>query len=193
MRIRLLPVLFALVAAVPVRGQSTWTYHSDGGFAVDLPAHWVRVPDEALDVVRQAGAGSDIAYEAAFRLTDAPWPAPPFGAIARVDLPARMTLEEFAAEFTYEGVQADMQDAIEETPAEGARVGAPRWDAANGVAWTRVAMRSDGTTPAFGWSVMMLAPSGRAMIVLLYFGRRGTNETPVLAELKAIVRSVRAD
>jgi hypothetical protein len=193
MRIRLIPVLLALVAAAPVQGQSTWTYHSDGGYAVELPAHWTRVPDEALDAVRQSDPGEDATYEAGFRLTDAPWPAPPIAAIARVDIPTEITLEEFAAEFTAADAQAEMQDAIEETPAQGARVGVPRWDAATGAAWTRVTLRSDGATPAFAWSAMMPAPSRRAMIVLMYYGAPGADEMPVVADLKAIVRSLRVD
>lgn len=196
MRIRLFSILLALVAAAPVQAQSTWTYQSDAGFAVDLPAHWVRVPDEALDMVRRSAAGTDgLVYEAGFRLTDASWPAAPIAGIARVDLPAPMTQEEFVAEFTAPGAQAEMQDAMDETPAAklGARVSVPRWDAATGASWTRMALQSDGTTPAFAWSAMMRAPSGRAMIVLIYYGPPGADERAVQAELKAIVRSLRED
>lgn len=196
MRIRLLPVVLALLAAVPARGQSTSTYRSDAGFAVDLPASWVRVPDEALDAVRQSAAGqAGTVYEAGFRLTDAPWPAPPVAAIALVDIPEPITVDDFAAEFQEAGTQAEMQDALDETPAGqlGGRAGVPRWDEATGAAWMRMSLRSDGTTPAFAWSAMMLAPGGRAMIVLVYYGPPGADEMPVLAQMKSVVRSLRPD
>lgn len=196
MRIRLLAVLLALAAAAPVQAQSAWTYQSDAGFAVDLPAHWIRVPDNALDVVRQsAGAEDATVYEAGFRLTDAPWPAPPITAIALVEIPEPITVEQFAAEFQEAGTQAEMQDALDETPAArlGGRIGVPRWDAATGAAWMRISLRSNGTSPAFAWSAMMLAPSGRAMIVLAYYGPPDADEMPVLAEMKSVVRSLRPD
>ncbi|HEU4880821.1 MAG TPA: hypothetical protein VFT45_01210 [Longimicrobium sp.] len=196
MRIRLLSVLLSLAAAVPGWSQPAQTYHSDAGFAVELPAHWVRVPDDALDVVRRSAAGREgIIYEAGFRLTDASWPAPPVAAIARMDLPGPVTREEFAAEFSAAGSQAEMQDAVDETPAAqlDARVSVPRWDAGTGAAWVRMSLESDGTTPSFAWSAMMLAPSGRAMILLIYYGPPGADERAVQAELKSIVRSLRAD
>jgi hypothetical protein len=194
MRIPLLSVLLVLAAAAPVRAQSAWTYRSDAGFALDLPAHWVRAPDQALAAMIQPGTES-ITYEAAFRLTDAPLPAAPFAAIARMDLPEPVTQEEFAAAFTNGDPQAEMQDGLDQTPAgkAGARAGVPRWDSANGMAWGRVDLPSNGTSASFGWTAMMLAPSGRAMIVLAYYGPPGADETAVLAEMKSIVLTLRAD
>jgi hypothetical protein len=193
MRIRLFSVLLALLTAAPAVAQQTQAYLSDTGFTLDLPAHWVRAPDRALAAM-SSPMTSEITYEALFQLTDARLPRPPYVVIARMDLPQPTTQEEFAASFRSPNPQAEMQESLDQGPAAraGARAGVPRWDAENGVAWARVSLQSNGSTAGFAWSVVMLAPSRRAVISILYYGAPGADETPVLAQLESILRTVRA-
>ena len=193
MHLRFLAVLLAFLAAAPAAGQSSQTYRSAGGFAVEVPAEWVQMPDEALDVVRQSGLGGDMDYEAVFKLSNAPWPAPPVFGIARLDLPEEMTLEEFGAEFSAPDAQEQVQAGLDDTaPGEArARVNVPRWDPATRSGWMRISFKSDGSSPAYAVSAFTLAPSGRAMIVVVYFGALHSDPARAQAELEAVVRSLR--
>lgn len=196
MHVRRLSIVLAFLAAVPAAAQQTQTFRSDGGYSVDLPAAWERMPEEALDAAREsvAGPGDDAAaIEAMFKLGNSPWPMAPFFAIARLDLPEEMTLEEFAAEFNAPDAREQLQAGLDDTPAAQARarVNVPRWDLASRSGWMRILIKSDGTSPAFALSAFTLAPSGRAMIIFAYYGAPHSNEERAQAELEAVVRSLR--
>jgi hypothetical protein len=45
--------LFAAVLAAPAAAQETRTWHSDSGYAVDLPDSWIRVADRHIDNIRR--------------------------------------------------------------------------------------------------------------------------------------------
>lgn len=195
MHVRPLFAFIAILAAVPAAAQQTQTFRSGAGYRVDLPAAWERMPDEALDAARvlTAGSGTALAYETAFKVGNAPWPAPPIFGITRLDLPEEMTLEEFAAEFTAPDAREQVQAGLDGTPAGDVRaeVNVPRWDAASRSAWMRILFKSDGTSPAFALSAFTLAPGGRAMIIFAYYGAPHSSEERAQAEPEAVVRSLR--
>lgn len=194
MHLRPLAVLIAVLAAAPAAAQQTQTFHSDAGYAVDLPASWRRLSEGEMDAARQAGAGfGDGTLEAAFAVGNVPWPTPPTFGIARLDLPEEMTLEEFAAEFNAPDAREQVQAGLNDTPADDVRaeVNVPRWDAASRSAWMRITLKSDGTSPSFALSAFTLAPSGRAMIIFAYFGAPHSSQERAQAALEAVVRSLR--
>lgn len=195
MHLRRLAIVLAFLAAVPAAAQQTQTFQSGGGYSVDLPAAWERMPDDALEAAREfaAGSGTALAYEAAFKLGNGPWPSPPMFSITRLDLGEEVTLEDFGAEFAAPDAREQVQAGLDGTPAGDVRaeVNVPRWDAASRSAWMRVSFKSDGTSPAFALSAFTLAPSGRAMIIFAYYGAPHTDRERAQAELEAVVRSLR--
>jgi hypothetical protein len=196
MRAFLLLPLISLLAA-PAAAQQGRPYESaGGGFRVELPAEWVQVPDEALDVVRaQPGASeTGIVYEVGFEAGGAAWPAPPVAAIAWMPLGQTLTVEEFRGQFAGPGAREDLQAGIDETPASqlGARVSAPGWDAENEIGWARMDLESDGATPAFAWTAARLHPDGRSAIMVVYYGALHQVEAPVRAQMLAVLQSLRA-
>lgn len=191
MRIRRLFPLLAILAAAPAAAQQTQGFRSDAGYSLELPAQWARVPDEAL-----AGpqATLDVGmYEVGYRAGPRAWPAPPIFGIARIDVPEGISQEDFVAAFAGARAKADMQAGVNDTPAAGAegRVDAPRWDAENGIVWVRLDLESDGYTPAFAWTAIKRLSSGRAVVMLLYYGAQGEDEARVRADLLGIARSLR--
>jgi hypothetical protein len=198
MRIRTLTLalLAAILAAAPAAAQQTQAYHSEAGYTVQLPAAWRRMPAAELREVRRAASqsGAPLTIEAAYRAGE-PGAAMPYTAIARVDLGETITREQFGAFFANSQAQAAMQEAVDQTPAakHGGRVGAPRWDEENGIVWSRVGMQSNGSTPAYSWSAGTLHPSGRVMVIFVYYGAPDDDEARARAALLAIVRSLRPD
>jgi hypothetical protein len=200
MRIRFFSVLalFAAVplAALPAAAQDTQTYRSaEGGFALDLPAAWVRAPASAVEEVSRAAATPGLTHEAVFQAGRGRWPAPPFAAIARGAAPDWLTPAEFRRRWTADGAQARLQSGAVRADTirgirVGMRVGVPWWDEANKAAWIRAGVEATG---GFTWSVLMLHPSGGSMIILSYYSAPGADEAQVLAELDEVIRSVRVD
>lgn len=190
----ILIALTVLWAAAPAAAQSVQAYRSEAGFVLDLPAHWVRAPERTLAAMARP-ASPDIVYEAVFGVTDAPVPTPPFAVVARQDLPEPTTRQAFAASFRSADPQAEVQEALDETPMgrAGARAGVPMWEAASGIAWVRADLPSNGTSPTFVWAALTLAPSGRAIVTIMYYGREGTDEAAMRAEVRSILRTLRED
>jgi hypothetical protein len=194
---RFLILATALFAALPAAAQDTQTYRSaEGGFTLDLPAAWVRAPASALEEMSSASAGSGLTYEAAFDAAGGPWAKVQFSAaIARRAVPRRLTLEEFRRRSTGADAQARMQAVAPGEETRGGirmrlQVGVPWWDEANRASW----MRADvGAAGDFAWTVMMLHPSGRSVIMLQYYAEAGADEEQVLAQLDEVVRSLRVD
>jgi hypothetical protein len=52
-------------------------------------------------------------------------------------------------------------------------------------------MESDGYTPAFAINAIRRLPTGRSILLLLYYGAQGEDEARIRADLRAIVRSLR--
>jgi hypothetical protein len=195
MRTRFIAVLLASALAAPAAAQGANTWRHPSGFALDLPAGWVRAPDAAVaEVSRAAGTPPPgLTYEAVFQAGGAPWPAAPFAAIALGATPRWLSPEEFRRRFTADEAQARLQDHANRADTlragrAGLRVGAPWWDQANRAAWIRAGV---GATGGVAWTVLMLHPSGRSMILLVYYGAPGADEEQVLAELDGVVRSLR--
>jgi hypothetical protein len=194
MRLRALLPLMALLAAAPAAAQQTQTFRSEGGFALDLPAGWTRLPDAAAEGARRsnAGSGTPINYDAVFGVSDAPWPAPPNVFVAWAELEKPTTPEEFGAPFREAGAQAELQAGIGGRKG-GGRVDAPRWDAENGIAWVRRTLRSDGTSAVFVLMAMTLHPERDRMVSLVYYAAPDEDEARVRADLLAALRSLRVD
>lgn len=192
---RSLTALAVLFAAAPAAAQGTQTYRSEAGFSLELPAHWVRMPDSALDAVRRSNAQSDrpVAYEAVYRGSDSPFPAPPVIYLAWGQLGRKVTVEQFGAEFAGQGAREEMQAGADTLPARARRPLETSWDAENRIAWIRRALRPDGQLPAFVWLAATLHPDGDRMIALTYYGAAGEDEDRVRADLRAILHSLRTD
>lgn len=160
MRLAFLVPLVALLAAAPAAAQGEQAFRGSGGYSLRLPASWARVPDEALDVVRRAAAAlPEVSYEAGFRAGKGIWPAPPIFAVARVELESPFTREQFAPVFA----GADARQAKPGSTRRPPRGPGARWTRRAGTrrtgSWgTRLALRSDGSTPAFAWNAIVLQP-----------------------------------
>ena len=190
MRLRTLLLVLALLAAAPAAAQQTQTYRSAGGFALDLPAAWTRMPDDALDVVRQTGTGGamGIVYEAGFQVSEeVAWPAPPYVAIAWAPLEQPMTREQFRADLVGPAAREEIQSGAH------ANLHMPQWDAETGTAWVRMVRRPDQPSIAFAWAGVALHPAGDRMVLLAYFGAHGEDEERVRAGLLAAMRTLRVD
>lgn len=195
MRIRLLSVLCAVVLAAPAAAQGASTYRSDGGFAVDLPAGWVRAPDAAVEEVSRAAPSPGLTFEAVFQAGGGRWPEPPFFTIARGVAPAWFTPEEFRRRGTAGDAQAQLQRRANRADTlragrVGMHVGEPWWDEANRAMWIRA---ESGAAGGFAWTVMMLHPSGGTIIMLQYYAATGADEEAALAQLDTVIRSLRVD
>ncbi len=191
MRLRGLLPLIVLAVAAPAAAQETQTFRSEFGYSLDLPTRWTRVSADALDVVRQPGnfaaRGGDL--EAGYRVGDAPWPGLPMVTVASLPLPRKVTLEEFAAEFSPEA----REEAREALDSAEVSMDAPRWDARNRIGWMRMVMGSDGGAPTVAFLATMLNPARDRVIYLLYYGVQREEEARVRTDLLAIARSLRAD
>jgi hypothetical protein len=194
MRLRALLPLIVLVVAAPAAAQETQTFRSEFGYSLDLPVHWTRVSDQALDVVRRSSAmaARGAVYEAGYQVADAPWPAPPMVTVASQRLPRKVTLEEFAAEFSPEA-REEAQKALDEMTDDEISMGVPRWDARNRIGWVRIAMGPEGGAPTVALSVTMLHPARDYAIFLLYYGVQREDEARIRAHVVAIARSLRAN
>lgn len=194
MRLRGLLPLVVLVVAAPAAAQETQTFRSEFGYSLDLPTRWTRVSDEALNVVRQSGgfAAAGGVYEAGYRVADATWPAPPIVTVASSPLLRKVTLEEFASEFSPEA-REEAQEMLDGTAAAEISLDAPRWDARNRIGWMRMAMESGGGAPTTALVATMLHPAGERAIFLVYYGVQREEEARVRADLLAIARSLRGD
>jgi hypothetical protein len=183
-----------LVVAAPAAAQETQTFRSEFGYSLDLPANWTRVSDRALDVVRQSGATAARGgvYEAGYQVADAPWPAPPMVTLASQQLPRKVTLEEFAAEFSPEARQ-EAQKALDDMTDVDVSVGVPRWDARNQIGWVRMETGSNRGAPTVVLAVTMLHPARDRVIILVYYGVQREDEARVRAQVLAIARSLRVD
>jgi hypothetical protein len=197
MRIRSLAVLLALAAAAPAAAQEATPYRSPAGFVLDLPAGWVRAPDAAAEEVSRAAGTppAGLTYEAVYQVGGSRWPAPPFVAIARGVTPRWLTPEEFRRRWTANDAQTRLQGGANRADTlrsgrVGMEMGVPWWDSANRAAWLRAESDPLG---GFAWTVMMLHPSGGWMIMLVYYAAAGADEGEVLAQLDAVVRSLRVD
>jgi hypothetical protein len=198
MRLLLIATL-SLFAAAPIAAQpapGAGTYRSPAGFVLELPAGWVRAPDAALEQVRNATpTPPGLTYEAVFQAGPARWPSPPFAALAFGETPSWLTPEEFRRRSTAASAQAQLQrratraDTLA-TGRVGLQVGEPWWDEANRAMWMRIGVQATGGA---AWTVSMLNPTGRGMIILTYYGAAGADEEQVLAQLDSVIRSVRAD
>ena len=194
---RFLILATALFAALPAAAQDTQTYRSaEGGFALDLPAAWVRAPASAVEEARRASARPSLTYEAVFEAASArPASAMFVAVIARRVVPRGLTLEEFRGLATASGAQPRLQGlATGADTARGVRVGLREgetwWDEANRASWVRA---DDEATGGFAWTVLMLHPSGGSLIMLQYSANAGQDEEQVLAQLDEVVRSLRVD
>jgi hypothetical protein len=187
---RFLIPLIALFAAAPVAAQQTQAFRSEAGYTVQLPAAWRPLPDAVVEALQQAGAhaGEEVTLEAGFRIADAS-----FLLISWFDVGQTITLEQFAEEMTGATAQAQMQEGLE-LMRQGARVGAPIWDAENRTLWARSQAPSTGQTAArFIWSASMLHPHGRTVVVFAVSALTGADEARIRADLLQIVRSLRVD
>lgn len=189
MRLRRLVPLIALFAAAPAAAQQTQGFRSDAGYSLELPAHWVRVPDEALEGPQ--ATLDDGVYEAGYRAGPRAWPVPPIFGIARIDVPEVMSREDFVEAFAGAQARADMQAGLNETTSAEGRLNAPRWDAENEIVWVRLALESTGSGPPFAWMAIKRVLGGRAVIMLMYYGAQGEDEARVRADLLGIARSLR--
>lgn len=194
---RFLILATALFAALPAAAQDTQTYRSaQGGFALDLPAAWVRAPASAVAEASRASANPELTYEAVFEAASARPTSGLFVAvIARQVAPRWLTPEVFRRRWTAGDARAKPQGVA--TGADtlrgirvGRQAGVPWWDEASRASWIRL---DDEATGGFGWTVLMLHPSGGWVIMLQYYAAAGTDEEQVLAELDRVVRSLRVD
>jgi hypothetical protein len=196
MRIRSLLALAVVFAAAPAAAQDTQTYRSEAGFSVELPAHWTRMPDSALDVPRRSNAGSarPIMYEAAYRAGDAASPEPPVVFLAWGQMRRKVTAEEFGAEFATQAAREEREAPAGDAPSTRARRPVETsWDAEDGIAWVRTALRPEGRAPAVIWLATTLHPAGDRMIALTHFGGEGEDEDRIRADLRGILLSLRVD
>jgi hypothetical protein len=104
-----------------------------------------------------------------------------------------MTLAQFRAELVRPDARDEVQAGLDETRAArlNARANAAGWDEATGAAWVRIVLESDGATPEWTLAASTLAPSGRAMVIVMYFGAAHSDEARARAELEAVIRSIR--
>jgi hypothetical protein len=199
-RIRHLALLLPLFAAVPVTAQSTQEFRSTaGGYTLQIPAAWRRMPQTELNRLRQSGPEAAQAImgqsiEALYKVTNSRERFPGL-AVATVDLGRRFSRAQFREATTGAQAQAEMQAAADGVIAadRAARTGVPVWDEENAASWTRVAHPTDGRLPPFSYGVGVLHPNGRTMITLSYTGAPGEDEARVRADLLAIVRSLRVE
>ncbi|HEX2078847.1 MAG TPA: hypothetical protein VHG08_14085 [Longimicrobium sp.] len=195
MHIRLLAVLVAVLASMPAAAQPAQTYRSDAGYTLQLPEDWRRLTEDELSAVQRngSGMGAGMTFEAAFDLSNAPFPAPPLVAVARMELGREVTPEEFEAEFTRPDIQEEVQAGMNSAGAvrHRARANVPEWDDASGAAWVHIALKSDGASPEWALAGFTLAPSGRAMVAVMYFGAPHSDPARARAALEAVVRSMR--
>lgn len=191
MRLHALLPLVVLAAAAPSAAQETQTFRSQFGYSLELPAQWKRVPDGALAVVRptRAMAARGGIYEAGYQVADAPWPAPPVLTVVSQALPRKVTVEEFAAEFTPEA-RDEAQKAMGERAGE-IRMGMPGWDANDRIGWMWMDTGLDGGVRTTAFTAAMLNPTSDRMILLGYYDVKRGDEARIRAQVFAIARSLR--
>jgi hypothetical protein len=149
--------LFAAVLAAPAAAQETRTWHSDSGYAVDLPDSWIRVADRHIDNIRRnvspENAVGTQSVEMAFETGAARYPAAPFAVIARVDFGYRITREEFSAQF-HATDQSTFQTMADSVPGVRTRMDVPVWDADIGAGLLRAGVQTAVSGPLFTWTAL---------------------------------------
>lgn len=189
---RMLIALIALLAAAPVSAQQTQAFHSDAGYAVQLPAGWRQMTDAEVEVMRQTGgrAAQPFTIEAGYRVTDSPFP---YIVLAWADAGQTITPEQFAEALTGRQAQELMQEGAD-AARPGSRVDVPTWDAENRTIWSRSQLTSgQASATAFSWTAATLHPNGSTVVALAYYAAPGEDERRIRADMLAIIRSLRAD
>jgi hypothetical protein len=191
MRRFLIPIIAACLAAAPAAAQQTQAFHSPAAdFTVQLPAAWRPLPDAVIAALQQssARAGEGLNVEAGYRVTGTS-----FLVISWVDMGQEVTPEQFAQETTGASAQAGMQEGAG-LVREGARVGAPVWDAENRTVWTRSEVPPSGQAAGqVSVSALTLHPNGRTVVTFALSAAQGQDEARMRAHLLQVVRSLRAD